>query len=230
LPLLHDALDLFLHLDRHLNSYASVHQVGVYVLLGTIVFCETGLVVWPFLPGDSLLFAVGALAAASGSPISLPGVIILLCLAANCGDVLNYSIGRRIGPKIFSRESSWMLNKRHLEEAHRFYEKHGRKTIILARFVPIIRTFAPLVAGIGQMPFARFIGFSISGGVLWVVTLSLAGYYFNQIEIVRTHFQFVVMAIVAISLIPVAVHALRGRMRKNPRKLESLPVADEKAQ
>ena len=230
MPLLHDALDLFLHLDRHLNSYASVHQVGVYVLLGTIVFCETGLVVWPFLPGDSLLFAVGALAAASGSPISLPGVIILLCLAANCGDVLNYSIGRRIGPKIFSRESSWMLNKRHLEEAHRFYEKHGRKTIILARFVPIIRTFAPLVAGIGQMPFARFIGFSISGGVLWVVTLSLAGYYFNQIEIVRTHFQFVVMAIVAISLIPVAVHALRGRMRKNPRKLESLPVADEKAQ
>ncbi len=230
MPLLHDALDLFLHLDTHLNSYASAHQVGVYVLLGTIVFCETGLVVWPFLPGDSLLFAVGALAAASGSPISLPGVIVLLCLCANCGDVLNYSIGRRIGPKLFSRQSSWLLNKRHLEEAHRFYEKHGRKTIILARFVPIIRTFAPLVAGIGQMPFARFIGFSISGGILWVVTISLAGYYFNQIEIVRTHFQFVVMAIVAISLIPVAVHALQGRMRKNPSQSEPLPVADEKAQ
>jgi len=216
LPLLHDVLDLFLHLDRHLNSYASAHQVGVYILLAVIVFCETGLVVWPFLPGDSLLFAVGALAAAVGSPISLPGVIVLLCLAANCGDVLNYSIGRRLGPKLFSRESSWLLNKRHLEEAHRFYEKHGRKTIILARFVPIIRTFAPLVAGIGQMPFARFIGFSISGGILWVVTLSLAGYYFNQIEIVRNHFQFVVMAIVVISLIPVAIHALQGRTRSAP--------------
>jgi len=234
MSLIYRALDLFLHLDKHLNSYASAHQVGAYVLLAVIVFCETGLVVWPFLPGDSLLFAVGALAAASGSPISWPGMIALLCLAANCGDVLNYSIGRRVGPKIFSRESSWLLNKRHLEEAHAFYEKHGRKTIILARFVPIVRTFAPFVAGIGQMPFVRFIGFSISGGILWVVMLSLAGYYFNQIEIVRTHFQFVVMAIVAISLIPVAVHAMRGRGqgrgRKQARQLEPLPVADDKAQ
>ena len=227
---IHQALDLFLHLDKHLNSYASAHQVGAYVLLAVIVFCETGLVVWPFLPGDSLLFAVGALAAAAGSPISLPGMIALLCLAANCGDVLNYSIGRRVGPKIFSRESSWLLNKRHLEEAHAFYEKHGRKTIILARFVPIVRTFAPFVAGIGQMPFVRFIGFSISGGVLWVVTLSLAGYYFNQIEIVRTHFQFVVLAIVAISLIPVAVHALQGRKRREGSQLDPQPVTDGKAQ
>lgn len=230
MPLLHDALDLFLHLDKHLNNYASAHQVGVYLLLGIIVFCETGLVVWPFLPGDSLLFAVGALAAAAGSPISLPGMIALLCLAANCGDVLNYSIGRRVGPRIFSRESSWLLNKRHLEEAHAFYEKHGRKTIILARFVPIVRTFAPFVAGIGQMPFVRFIGFSISGGILWVVTLSLAGYYFNQIEIVRTHFQFVVLAIVAISLIPVAVHALQGRKRREGGQLDPQPVTDGKAQ
>jgi membrane-associated protein len=144
--------------------------------------------------------------------------------------VLNYSIGRRVGPKIFSRESSWLLNKRHLEEAHAFYEKHGRKTIILARFVPIVRTFAPFVAGIGQMPFVRFIGFSISGGVLWVVTLSLAGYYFNQIEIVRTHFQFVVLAIVAISLIPVAVHALQGRKRREGSQLDPQPVTDGKAQ
>jgi membrane-associated protein len=230
LPFLHNALDVFLHIDKHLNSYASAHQVGVYLLLGIIVFCETGLVVWPFLPGDSLLFAVGALAAASGSPISLPGVIALLCLAANCGDVLNYSIGRRVGPRIFSRESSWLLNKRHLEEAHAFYEKHGRKTIILARFVPIVRTFAPFVAGIGQMPFARFIGFSISGGVLWVVTLSLAGYYFNQIEIVRTHFQIVVLAIVAISLIPIALHALQGRSRKESSQLMPLPVVGDKAE
>ncbi|MGD0770452.1 MAG: VTT domain-containing protein [Tepidisphaeraceae bacterium] len=211
MPLIHQAIDLFLHLDTHLNSFASSHQLGVYILLAVIVFCETGLVVWPFLPGDSLLFAVGALAAASGSPISLPLMIVLLCFAANCGDVLNYSIGRRIGPSIFSRESSWLLNKRHLQEAHGFYERHGRKTIILARFVPIIRTFAPFVAGIGEMPFARFIGFSISGGILWVVTLSLAGYYFNQIAFVRTHFQLVVLAIIVISLIPAVVQALRTR-------------------
>jgi membrane-associated protein len=230
MPLIHRALDLFLHLDKHLNSYASSHQVGAYVLLAVIVFCETGLVVWPFLPGDSLLFAVGALAAAPESPISLPWVIVLLCAAANCGDLLNYSIGRRVGPKIFSRESSWLLNKRHLQEAHAFYEKHGRKTIILARFVPIVRTFAPFVAGIGQMPFARFVGFSISGGILWVVALSLAGYYFNQIEIVRTHFQFVVMAIVAISLLPMVIHALQSRSRSAANQLQPQPVADENPQ
>jgi membrane-associated protein len=211
MPLLHQALDLFLHLDRNLNDFAAAHQVGVYVLLAVIVFCETGLVVWPFLPGDSLLFAVGALAAGPNSTIHLPLVIVLLCLCANCGDVLNYTIGRHIGPRIFSAQSSWLLNKRHLEEAHRFYQVHGRKTIILARFVPIIRTFAPFVAGIGQMPFGRFIGFSISGGILWVVALSMAGFYFNRIEFVRTHFQLVVLAIVVISLIPPVVGALKSR-------------------
>jgi membrane-associated protein len=211
MPLIHQALDLFLHLDKHLNEFATAHRVGVYVLLAIIVFCETGLVIWPFLPGDSLLFAVGALAAAVGSPISLPLMIVLLCAAANCGDVLNYFIGRRIGPAVLSGESSWLLNRRQFREAHQFYERHGRKTIVLARFVPIVRTFAPFVAGIGQMPFARFIGFSISGGILWVVMLSLAGYYFNQIEVVRTHFQLVVLAIVGISLVPAMIHALRAR-------------------
>jgi membrane-associated protein len=220
MPLIHQAIDLFLHLDKHLNDFAAAHRVGVYVLLAVIVFCETGLVVWPFLPGDSLLFAVGALAAAVGSPISLPVVIVLLCAAANCGDVLNYFVGRGVGPAIFSGESSWLLNRRHLEEAHRFYEKHGRKTIILARFVPIIRTFAPFVAGVGQMPFARFIGFSISGGILWVVTLSSAGYYFNKFEFVSKHFQLVVLAIVGISMVPAVVHALQAR--KNSAVAESL--------
>jgi membrane-associated protein len=207
----HFILDWVLHLDRNLNAFASAHQVGVYVLLAAIIFCETGLVVWPFLPGDSLLFAVGALAAADNSPINLPLMVVLLCAAANCGDILNYTIGRLLGPKVFSRESSWLLNKKHLDEAQRFYDKHGRKTIILARFVPIIRTFAPFVAGIGQMQFARFIGFSIAGGVFWVVTLSIAGYYFNHIEFVRTHFQLVVLAIVFISLIPAIAHALQAR-------------------
>jgi membrane-associated protein len=219
LPLIHQVLDLFLHLDKHLNGFATAHQIGVYVLLAIIIFCETGLVVWPFLPGDSLLFAVGALAAAPGSPISLPWMIVLLCLAANCGDLVNYTVGWRIGPRIFSGESSWLLNKRHLAEAHRFYERHGRKTIILARFLPIIRTFAPFVAGIGQMPFARFIGFSVSGGILWVVTVSLAGFYFNQIEFVRTHFQLVVLAIIVISVIPAVVHALQPRRRASETQI-----------
>jgi membrane-associated protein len=215
---LHSLFDLFRHFDRHLNNFAAQHPSEVYVLLAAIVFCETGLVVTPFLPGDSLLFALGALAAAPNSPINLPLAMALLCLAANCGDILNYSIGFRLGPKVFSRQSSWLLNQKHLAEAHAFYEKHGRKTIIMARFVPIIRTFAPFVAGIGKMPFARFIGFSISGGVLWVVALSMAGYCFGQIPVIHDHFELVVLGIVAVSLIPVVVHALKSR--NQPRGLE----------
>jgi membrane-associated protein len=214
--LIFQAIHLFLQHDwpHELGHFASAHQIGVYVLLASIVFCETGLVVTPFLPGDSLLFAVGAVAAAPHSPISLPLIVVLLCLAANCGDVLNYTIGRRAGPAVFRWESSWLLNKRHLEEAHRFYEEHGRITIILARFVPIIRTFAPFVAGIGKMPFARFIGFSISGGILWVVLLTLAGYFFNQIPFISRHFQLVVVAIVLISLIPAVYQAMKGRRNR----------------
>jgi membrane-associated protein len=216
----HFVLDWVLHLDTNLNAFASAHQVGVYVLLAAIIFCETGLVVWPFLPGDSLLFAVGALAAAENSPINLPLMMVLLCVAANCGDVVNYTIGRVLGPKVFSRESSWLLNKKHLDEAQRFYDKHGRMTIIIARFVPIIRTFAPFVAGIGQMQFSRFIGFSIAGGAFWVVALSLSGYFFDQIPFVKTHFQLVVLAIVFISLIPAIAHALQARGdRKKPADL-----------
>src|ERR1700733_9073684 len=178
MDLLHSGLDLVLHVDKHLNAFASAHPIGVYALLVTIVFCETGLVVTPFLPGDSLLFAVGALAASAASPINLPLVIGMLCLAANCDDLLNYTIGRRVGPAVFSRESSFLLNKKHLFEAQAFYDRHGRKTIIIARFVPIIRTFAPFVAGIGSMPFARFIGFSICGGVFLGVSGTAARYFF----------------------------------------------------
>jgi membrane-associated protein len=223
MSLIHQLVDLALHLDKHLNSFAGEHQVGVYVLLAAVIFCETGLVVWPFLPGDSLLFAVGALAATVGSPINLLGVIVLLCVCANCGDILNYTIGLRVGPKVFSRESSWLLNKKHLEEAHRFYERHGRKTIILARFVPIIRTFAPFVAGIGRMPFSRFIGFSVSGGVLWVCTMTLAGYFFGQIGVVKSHFEIVILAIIAISLLPMVFHAVQAR----GKSVESVEVKAE---
>jgi membrane-associated protein len=218
MPIIHQALDLILHLDRHLNDFAAAHQVGIYGLLALIVFCETGLVVWPFLPGDSLLFAVGALAAAPASPISLPLVIVMLCLCANCGDLLNYTIGFHVGPAIFNRRDSWLLNQRHLREAQNFYNRHGRKTIILARFLPIIRTFAPFVAGIGKMPFSRFVGFSAGGGALWVIAVSMAGYEFGQIPAVKSHFELVVLAIIAISLIPVAVTQLRMSQSKNEHR------------
>lgn len=212
----HTIVDLFLHLDKHLNDAAAHMGDKLYLLIFVIVFCETGLVVTPFLPGDSLLFALGALAA-SGSVVKLPIVIPLLCLAANCGDLLNYTIGYRIGPKVFSRQSSWLLNRKHLDEAHAFYERHGSKTIILARFVPIVRTFAPFVAGIGRMTFRRFAAFSVSGGILWVALLSLSGYYFGQIPVVQKNFQIVVIAIVVISVLPAIIHALRVRKQSRTR-------------
>ena len=223
--MVHQALDLLLHLDKHLNDFASVHRVGVYVLLCTVIFCETGLVIWPFLPGDSLLFAVGAVAAAEGSPIYLPLAVVLLCLAANCGDLVNYTLGRRAGPKVFSSRTSWLLSQKHLAEAHRFYERHGRKTIILARFVPIVRTFAPFVAGVGQMPFWRFIGFSVSGGALWVISMTLAGYFFGAIPWVHRHFEVVVLAVVAISVVPILVHQLRPQVASNVQKPQSIGSA-----
>jgi membrane-associated protein len=221
---MHPTFDQLRHLDQYLNSFAAANPKGVYALLATIVFCETGLVVTPFLPGDSLLFAVGELASAANSPINLPVVILLLCAAANCGDLLNYSIGRKLGPAVFRRESSFLLNKKHLMEAHAFYERHGRKTIILARFVPIIRTFAPFVAGIGEMRFSRFIGFSIGGGVLWVTLLSLAGYFFGQIPIIRSHFELVVLAIVFISILPMILHGLKSRRRTTLEPQNMPPV------
>lgn len=208
--LLHTLIDYFLRLDVHLDAAATDMGPKLYVLLFAIVFCETGLVVLPFLPGDSLLFALGALAYKS-SAISLPVLIPLLCVAANCGDLVNYLIGYRLGPNVFSRESSWLLNKKHLLEAQRFYDHHGRKTLILARFVPIIRTFAPFVAGIGRMPFSRFVLFSISGGIFWVVGVSLCGYYFGRIPWVSTHFQVVVLAIIFISVLPPIIHVLQAR-------------------
>ncbi|HWE93810.1 MAG TPA: DedA family protein [Tepidisphaeraceae bacterium] len=219
---IHTVMDLFLHLDKHLDSAA--HHMGhkLYLLLFTIVFCETGLVVTPFLPGDSLLFALGALAAA-GTAVNLPLTIVLLCVAANCGDTVNYFLGYRVGPKLFSKPNSLLLNRRHLDEAQRFYDRHGRATIIMARFVPIIRTFAPFVAGIGRMPFARFIAFSISGGVLWVVSLSLAGYFFGSMPIVKKNFEIVILAIIVISVIPAAIQALRARRESKQRGLEPIP-------
>jgi membrane-associated protein len=191
--------------------------------LFAIIFAETGLVATPFLPGDSLLFAVGAVAASPGSPISVTLVSVLLIVAAVLGDAVNYAIGYRVGPKVFSREDSRLLNKKHLLEAHSFYERYGAVTIILARFMPIIRTFAPFVAGIGRMTYSRFATYNIIGGVAWVLLFVLGGWWFGGLESVQKNFKLVIVAIIVISVIPGLVHFLRERAIRNR---ESLSTAD----
>jgi membrane-associated protein len=217
MAIIHQLLDLVFHLKDHLQHYADSMGPGLYVLLFAIVFCETGLVVTPFLPGDSLLFGLGAIAA-KGSHINLPLIAVILCVAANCGDLVNYMLGYRIGPRVFSRESSWLLNKKHLIEAQGFYDRHGRKTIIMARFVPIIRTFAPFVAGVGRMKFSRFVSFSVAGGIFWVVSILFAGYRFGKFDFVDKHFEIVVVAIVFISVLPGIIHWLQSRSNRDATK------------
>jgi membrane-associated protein len=211
MDLLSQALDVFLHLDVHLNEWATVLGPWLYVVLFLVVFCETGLVVTPFLPGDSLLFAVGALASVDGSPISLPLMMGLLVVAAVLGDAANYAIGHYLGPMVFTSERSRLLNRNHLIRTQEFYERHGGKTIFLARYVPIIRTFAPFVAGIGRMSYPRFAMWNVSGAMSWVVSLMLAGFFFGQIPVVKSNFETVILAIIAISVMPMVVEYLRSR-------------------
>ena len=210
----------------YLNTIAGSMGNGFYVLLFAIIFIETGLVIMPFLPGDSLLFAVGALAASENSPVSLPLVAGLLIVAAVLGDAVNYAIGYRLGPKVFSREDSKLLNKKHLLEAQRFYDKYGGKTIIIARFVPIVRTFAPFVAGIGRMSYPRFALFNVVGGVLWVLTCLIAGWAFGGVQFVKDHFELVALAIVFISILPILIEL--ARVRFGPRRAEPEIVAETK--
>jgi membrane-associated protein len=204
-------IDIFLHLDKHLNEWAAQLGNGLYGILFLIVFCETGLVVTPFLPGDSLLFAVGALCATDGAVISLPVVMAILFVAAVVGDAVNYSIGRRLGPAAFKSESSRLLNKKHLERTQAFYEKHGGKTIIIARFMPIVRTFAPFVAGVGQMQYRRFFVFNVVGAAAWVGSLSALGYAFGNLPIVKKYFQLVVLGIIFLSILPGIIEYWRSR-------------------
>jgi membrane-associated protein len=211
------ALDVFLHLDQHLNQWADALGPWIYVLLFVIVFCETGLVVTPFLPGDSLLFAVGALCSIDGSPLSVVLIWIVLIAAAVLGDGLNYSIGHYLGPRVFTSERSRLLNREHLIRTQNFYVKHGGKTIFLARFVPIIRTFAPFVAGIGHMSYARFAMWNVSGAIAWVFSMTLSGYFFGQIPWVKRNFEIVVLAIIAISLLPVVTELLKARREARAR-------------
>jgi membrane-associated protein len=223
MELLVQAFDVFMHLDVHLNAAAAYLGPWLYVFLFAIIFCETGFVVTPFLPGDSLLFAVGALASIEGSVISLPLVMSLLLIAAILGDALNYSIGKYTGPKIFSRETGFWLNKKYLSAAHKFYEKYGGKTIVLARFIPIMRTFAPFVAGIGKMAYSRFVVYNVAGAVAWVFIFSFAGYYFGSTPVVQRNFHFIIVAIIIISVIPAAVEFTREYI-KNERAKKAAQV------
>jgi membrane-associated protein len=201
--------EIVMHLDVHLGEFVAAHGAWVYALLFTIVFIETGLVIWPFLPGDSLLFVTGAIAAAGGMDIA--AVMAVLIAAALCGDNCNYFIGRWVGPRVFHYEQSRWFNPKHLARAHAFYEKHGGKTIILARFIPIVRTYVPFVAGIGSMPYARYIGWCVVGAFAWVVSLCSAGYFFGNLPMVKKNLSVVIVLIVLVSISPGIIAWLKAR-------------------
>ncbi|HVH06170.1 MAG TPA: DedA family protein [Myxococcota bacterium] len=204
-------IDVFLHLDVHLAEWAAALGPWLYVVLFLIVFCETGLVVTPFLPGDSLLFAAGALCAIEGSPLSVYALAVLLVTAAVAGDAVNYSVGRYLGPAVFTSDTSRFLNKKHLLRTQEFYERHGGKTILLARFVPIVRTFAPFVAGIGQMRYAYFATYNVTGALAWVLSFLFAGYWFGQLPAIKRNFHLVIVAIIVISILPMVFEYVRAR-------------------
>lgn len=201
-------IDFILHIDVHLSELIRDYGAQTYAILFTIVFVETGLVIMPFLPGDSLLFAAGAFAAKGDFDLLLLGGG--LSIAAIAGDSLNYAIGHYFGPKVFSRDYRW-LNREHLLRTEAFYEKHGGKTIILARFVPIIRTFAPFVAGVGAMNYRRFLAYNIAGALLWVWSFLLLGYYFGNLPLVKKNFTLVIFAIIIISVLPIVIEFIKAR-------------------
>ncbi|MBI3618363.1 MAG: DedA family protein [Candidatus Omnitrophica bacterium] len=204
-------IDLFLHLDDHLNTLVQTCGSWTYLVLFLIVFCETGLVFTPFLPGDSLLFAVGAMAAVGY--LDIQGVLFILSAAAVLGDSANYGIGHALAPKVFQHQKIPFLKQEYLERTEKFFEKYGGKTIIIARFVPIIRTFAPFLAGAGAMRYRRFLLYNVIGGLLWVFLLTLAGYYFGALEFVKENFSLVILGIIIVSFLPGAIEFLRHRKK-----------------
>jgi len=215
MELLKYLIDLFLHLDKHLDVLIRDYGLWTYLVLFLVVFCETGLVVTPLLPGDSLLFAAGTLAARPESPLSVGLLFLLLATAAVLGDTVNYWLGAFIGPKIFRKEKVRFLNREYLDRTHQFYEHYGGKTIIIARFIPIIRTFAPFVAGMGRMTYWRFLVYNVAGGIGWVAICLFAGFWFGNIEVVQKRFSLVIIAIVFISLLPGVIEYLRHRLRSS---------------
>jgi len=192
-------VDIFLHLDKHLGVVLAQYGTWTHVILFLIIFCETGLVVTPILPGDSLLFAAGAFAA-TGS-LSFPTLMVFLSIAAVLGDAANYSVGRILGPRVLSGNVKW-LKTEYLDRTHRFYEKYGGKTIVIARFVPIVRTFAPFLAGVGLMSYGRFVSYNVFGGILWITVCLGAGYQFGNLDLVKNNFSLVILVIVFISILP----------------------------
>jgi len=210
--LLFSGWDLLVHLDRHLAVLLQQYGAWVYLLLFAIIFCETGLVVTPFLPGDSLLFIAGALAAGGGIDVHL--LALVLVAAAVLGNTVNYSIGRFIGPKVFHWEDSRFFNKKALERAHAFYEKHGGKTIIITRFVPVLRTFAPFVAGIARMTYLNFTAYNVAGALAWVLLLLYAGYWFGNVSLVKQNLSWVILGIIVLSVMPLAFEYVRQRPKR----------------
>ncbi|MEZ4709497.1 MAG: DedA family protein [Caldilineaceae bacterium] len=205
--------ELFLHLDEHLINVVETYGALTYVILFVIIFMETGIVVTPFLPGDSLIFVAGALAAIDRSPLNIAILFGVLLTAAILGDTVNYWIGHRVGPMAFDGKIR-VLNQRHLEKTQQFYERHGGKTIVLARFIPIVRTFAPFVAGVGAMHYNRFIAFNVVGAFLWTGLFTFAGYFFGNIPVVEKNFELVIVAIVFLSVVPIAAEYVRGRLMR----------------
>jgi membrane-associated protein len=209
MELVRQLLELFLHLDKHLNAVIQDYGIWTYLILFLIIFCETGLVVTPILPGDSLLFAAGAFAALGS--LDPWWLLILLSIAAVAGDTVNYWVGNYVGPKVFQQEDSRFLKKEYLQKTHEFYERHGGKTIIIARFVPIIRTFAPFVAGIGRMSYSWFITYNVVGGIAWIAIFVLGGFFFGNLAVVKKNFTLVILAIILISVMPGILEYLRQR-------------------
>ncbi|MBI5583173.1 MAG: DedA family protein [Deltaproteobacteria bacterium] len=210
--------DLFIHLDKHLHEIIRDYGLWTYLILFLIIFCETGLVVTPILPGDSLLFAAGTFSALGALD---PGFLfLLLAVAAVLGDTVNYWIGHFVGPRVFHQEQVRFLKKEYLLRTHEFYERHGGKTIIIARFIPIIRTFAPFVAGVGSMSYGRFIVYNLAGGILWIGLFVMGGFFFGNIPLVRKNFSLVIVAIVLLSVMPGVIEFLRQRAQKKNQRFE----------
>jgi membrane-associated protein len=204
-------IDFLLHLDKHLNYIIENYGLWCYAIFFLIIFCETGLVVTPFLPGDSLIFTLGTLAA-TGS-LEVASLFALLAIAAVLGDSANYAIGKYFGDVILRHQGKWFLKKEHVERTHRFYEKYGAKTIVIARFVPIIRTFAPFIAGVGKMTYMKFFSYNVIGGLLWVTLFIFGGYFFGNIPFVKRNFSTVIFAIIIISIMPAVIEVIREKRR-----------------
>ncbi len=213
MDLIYQAYDLFINLHHHLPRWEAQLGTWLLVVLFAIIFCETGLVVTPFLPGDSLLFALGTRAADARSPLDFWSLCILLIVAGVLGDAVNYMMGYYVGPKVFSKEDSRFFNKKHLLRTQKFYEKYGGKTIIIARFVPIVRTFAPFVAGIGKMRYFQFAMYNVAGAILWVVICLSAGYWFGELPWVKNNFSLVILGIIVVSVMPIVIELYLARRR-----------------